>query len=128
MEAYLIWVIKWLNDFYPESFRQAQVSFSTRIPGAFPLGYAISMLTMVSLYNTGASPLNFREMVKSVKRNENISCSSETIDKLIYIQVCRSSPRNKKLMKTMKIMTVMKTKRKGKKMVTISQRAVARMT
>ncbi|XP_055842018.1 dmX-like protein 2 isoform X1 [Episyrphus balteatus] len=70
--SYLIWVIEWLDDYYPGSFRQAQVSFSTRIPGAFPLGDAMSMSTMVSLYNTGASPLNFREMVKSVKKNENI--------------------------------------------------------
>lgn len=70
--SYLIWQIEWLDDYYPGSFRQAQVSFSTRIPSAFPLGDAMSMSTTVSLYNTGANPLYFREMVKSVKKNENM--------------------------------------------------------
>ncbi|KAL5274949.1 DMXL1 family protein [Megaselia abdita] len=70
--SYLIWQIEWLDDYHPGSFRQAQVSFSTRIPSAFPLGDAMSMSTTVSLYNTGPNPLYFREMVKSVKKNENV--------------------------------------------------------
>lgn len=71
--SYLIWQIEWLDDYYPGSFRQAQVSFSTRIPSAFPLGDAMSMSTTVNLYNTGANPLYFREMVKSVKKNESLT-------------------------------------------------------
>lgn len=71
--SYLIWQIEWLDDYYPGSFRQAQVSFSTRIPSAFPLGDAVSMSTTVSLYNTGVNPLYFREMVKSVKKNEIVT-------------------------------------------------------
>lgn len=65
--SYLIWVVEWLDDFYPGSFRQAQVSFSTRIPNAFPLGDSMSMSTMVSLYNTGTHPLVFREIANNVK-------------------------------------------------------------
>lgn len=66
--SYLIWIIEWLDDYYPGSFRQAQVSFSTRIPSAFPLGDAMSMSTTVALYNTGCSPLFFKEMVKGAKK------------------------------------------------------------
>lgn len=66
--SYLIWVVEWLDEYHPGSFRQAQVSFSTRIPAAFPLGDAMSMSTTVSLYNSGNSCLlHFRDMVKSVK-------------------------------------------------------------
>lgn len=45
-------VVEWLDEFHPGSFRQAQVSFSTRIPAAFPIGDSMSMSTTVSLYNT----------------------------------------------------------------------------
>ncbi|KAJ8957603.1 hypothetical protein NQ314_006529 [Rhamnusium bicolor] len=59
--SFLIWVVEWLDEFHPGSFRQAQVSFSTRIPSAFPLGDSMSMSTTVSLYNT--TPL-FKHLVK----------------------------------------------------------------
>ncbi|GAB0086325.1 dmX-like protein 2 [Sergentomyia squamirostris] len=65
--SYLIWVVEWLDEYHPGSFRQAQVSFSTRIPSAFPLGDAMSMSTTVSLYNTGGNLLHFRDMVKGAK-------------------------------------------------------------
>jgi DmX-like protein len=61
--SYLIWVVEWLDEYHPGSFRQAQISFSTRIPNAFPLGDAMSMSTDVSLYNTGGNLLHFRDMV-----------------------------------------------------------------
>ncbi|XP_022913173.2 dmX-like protein 2 isoform X2 [Onthophagus taurus] len=50
--SFLIWVVEWLDEYHPGSFRQAQVSFSTRIPSAFPLGDSLSMSTTVSLYST----------------------------------------------------------------------------
>lgn len=65
--SYLIWVVEWLDEYHPGAFRQAQVSFSTRIPSGFPLGDAMSMSTTVSLYNTGSNLLHFKEMVKGVK-------------------------------------------------------------
>lgn len=64
--SYLIWVVEWLDEYHPGSFRQAQISFSTRIPSGFPLGDAMSMSTSVNLYNTGGNLLHFREMVKGV--------------------------------------------------------------
>lgn len=77
--SYLIWVVDWLDDYYPGSFRQAQISFSTRIPFAFPLGDAMSMSTTVSLYNTGSPPLIFREIANSVKsRGEEIISLKES--------------------------------------------------
>lgn len=69
--SYLIWVVEWLDEYHPGSFRQAQVSFSTRIPSGFPLGDAMSMSTTVSLYNTGTNLLHFMEMVKGVKPTTN---------------------------------------------------------
>lgn len=59
-------VVEWLDEYHPGSFRQAQVSFSTRIPGAFPLGDAMSMATTLSLYNTTGSH-QFRDMVRAAK-------------------------------------------------------------
>lgn len=69
--SYLIWVVEWLDEYHPGAFRQAQVSFSTRIPSGFPLGDAMSMSTTVSLYNTGSNLLHFKEMVKGVKPPAN---------------------------------------------------------
>lgn len=83
--SFLIWVIEWLDDYYPGSYRQAQVSFSTRIPNAFPLGDSMSMSTVVSLYNTGTHPLVFREIANNVKSkdqnilSEDISIKEECI-------------------------------------------------
>lgn len=78
--SFLIWVVEWLDDFYPGSFRQAQVSFSTRIPNAFPLGDSMSMSTMVSLYNTGSHPLVFREIANNVKSKDEDVLSEEDDD------------------------------------------------
>lgn len=61
--SFLIWVIEWLDEYHPGAFRQAQVSFSTRIPSAFPLGDAMSMSTTVNLYSSGINYLHFRDMV-----------------------------------------------------------------
>ncbi|XP_076252311.1 rabconnectin-3 alpha isoform X2 [Rhynchophorus ferrugineus] len=67
--SFLIWVVEWLDEFHPGSFRQAQVSFSTRIPSAFPIGDSMSMSTTVSLYST---TLLVRHLVKDVVFNRDI--------------------------------------------------------
>ncbi|XP_057663826.1 dmX-like protein 1 isoform X3 [Diorhabda carinulata] len=67
--SFLIWVVEWLDEFHPGSFRQAQVSFSTRIPSAFPLGDSMSMSTTVSLYNT--TPL-LKHLVKDAIHKETV--------------------------------------------------------
>lgn len=76
--SFLIWVVEWLDEFHPGSFRQAQVSFSTRIPSAFPVGDSMSMSTTVSLYST--TPL-LKHLVKDcINReinNRNLSSVKE---------------------------------------------------
>lgn len=73
--SYLIWVVEWLDEYHPGSFRQAQVSFSTRIPNAFPLGDSLSMSTTVSLYSTANS---LKHLVKEVARdNSNLTSVKE---------------------------------------------------
>ncbi|KAG5343356.1 DMXL2 protein, partial [Acromyrmex heyeri] len=72
--SFLIWHIEWLDEYHPGSFRQAQISFSTRIPNAFPLGDASTMSHNVSMYshNTGGPLLNIREVAKSsTKTNDS---------------------------------------------------------
>lgn len=57
--------MEWLDEYHSGSFRQAQVSFSTRIPNAFPLGDAMTMSTHVCLYNAnGNHSLHYRDIVK----------------------------------------------------------------
>ncbi|XP_053689152.1 dmX-like protein 2 isoform X2 [Sabethes cyaneus] len=73
--SYLIWVVEWLDEYHPGSFRQAQVSFSTRIPSAFPLGDAMSMSTTVALYNTSGN-LGFRDMIVRGPKPTNSTASN----------------------------------------------------
>lgn len=64
---FLFRIIEWLDEYHPGSFRQAQVSFSTRIPSAFPLGDATTMSTNVCLYHTSGSQMQvaFRDVVRT---------------------------------------------------------------
>ncbi|XP_034938961.1 dmX-like protein 2 isoform X2 [Chelonus insularis] len=77
--SFLIWHIEWLDEYHPGSFRQAQISFSTRIPNAFPLGDASTMSHNVSMYshNTGGPLLNIREVAKSsAKPTDHVEVST----------------------------------------------------
>ncbi|KAG7196962.1 hypothetical protein KM043_000228 [Ampulex compressa] len=76
--SFLIWHIEWLDEYHPGSFRQAQISFSTRIPNAFPLGDASTMSHSVSMYShtAGGPLLNIREVAKS----SSSSSSSKPVD------------------------------------------------
>ncbi|KAM9392555.1 dmX-like protein 1 isoform 2-T2 [Pholidichthys leucotaenia] len=46
----LVWNVDWLDEYQPGMFRQAQVSFVSRIPVAFPAGDAISLSHGVVMY------------------------------------------------------------------------------
>ncbi|CAL1615577.1 unnamed protein product [Knipowitschia caucasica] len=46
----LVWLVDWLDEYQPGMFRQAQVSFVSRIPVAFPAGDAISLSHSVVMY------------------------------------------------------------------------------
>ncbi|CAM1299293.1 DMXL1 (predicted), partial [Pycnogonum litorale] len=66
--SFLVWLVEWLDEYSPGLFRQAQVSFSSRIPNALPLGDAMTMNNKITLYN----PLCFLDL-KTV-----LGLSSET--------------------------------------------------
>ncbi|XP_033329143.2 rabconnectin-3 alpha isoform X7 [Megalopta genalis] len=78
--SFLIWHIEWLDEYHPGSFRQAQISFSTRIPNAFPLGDASTMSHNVSMYshNTGGPLLNIREVAKTSTKTSNDGAETAT--------------------------------------------------
>lgn len=46
----LVWNVDWLDEYLPGMFRQAQVSFVSRIPVAFPTGDANSLSRSVVMY------------------------------------------------------------------------------
>lgn len=71
-------VVEWLDEYHPGSFRQAQVSFSTRIPSAFPLGDATTMSNNVCLYHTSGCHLQlvFRDVVKTAAAATTKTASS----------------------------------------------------
>ncbi|XP_030754716.1 dmX-like protein 2 isoform X2 [Sitophilus oryzae] len=85
--SFLIWVVEWLDEFHPGSFRQAQVSFSTRIPSAFPVGDSMSMSTTVSLYST--TPL-LKHLVKDVCHRNLSSVKEEDENKQEHDGICLS--------------------------------------
>ncbi|CAH0724978.1 unnamed protein product, partial [Brenthis ino] len=64
--SFLIWVCEWLDELQAGAIRQAQVSFSARIPAAFPLGDATTMCTPAALYHAAAQPLYVRHRTKPV--------------------------------------------------------------
>lgn len=68
--SFLIWVVEWMDEYHPGSFRQAQVSFCTRIPNAFPLGDAMTMSTDVCLYNAYGCHFNYRDVLKQPATNK----------------------------------------------------------
>ncbi|XP_075457257.1 dmX-like protein 1 isoform X2 [Ascaphus truei] len=46
----LVWHVDWLDEYQPGMFRQVQVSFSCRIPVAFPTGDANSLCRSIVMY------------------------------------------------------------------------------
>ncbi|XP_062404606.1 dmX-like protein 2 isoform X1 [Sardina pilchardus] len=48
--SFLVWHIKYLDEFIPGIFRQVQVTFSSRIPVAFPTGDANSLSKNIMMY------------------------------------------------------------------------------
>uniref|UniRef100_A0A671R3E2 DmX-like protein 2 n=1 Tax=Sinocyclocheilus anshuiensis TaxID=1608454 RepID=A0A671R3E2_9TELE len=48
--SFLVWHVKYLDEFIPGIFRQVQVSFSSRIPVVFPTGDANSLSKNIMMY------------------------------------------------------------------------------
>ena len=62
----LVWNADFLDEYTPGSFRQAQISFSSRIPNALPIGDAMTMGSGVCIYNSGN--VNFRQMFRNYEK------------------------------------------------------------
>ena len=60
----LVWVADFLDEYQPGEFRQAQVSFSSRIPNAIPIGDASTMSSNISVFNP-LNVLNLNDLIKS---------------------------------------------------------------
>ncbi|XP_076053753.1 rabconnectin-3 alpha isoform X2 [Oratosquilla oratoria] len=75
----LVWIIDFLDN-YPGSFRQAQVSFSARIPNALPLGDAMTMSPNLAIYN-GSTPSFLKQLLKLELAMEEESRSAKSKSK-----------------------------------------------
>merc|ERR1712113_456664 len=67
----LVWVADFLDEYQPGAFRQAQISFSSRIPNAIPLGDAMTIAANINVYN--ADNLNFKEIFRSMAQDSQES-------------------------------------------------------
>ena len=59
----LVWVADFLDEYQPGEFRQAQVSFSSRIPNAIPIGDASTMSSNITVFNP-RQILNLNDLIK----------------------------------------------------------------
>ncbi|GBP07756.1 DmX-like protein 2, partial [Eumeta japonica] len=69
--SFLIWVCEWLDDLQAGAIRQAQISFSARIPSAFPLGDATTMCTPAAMYHASAQPVYVRHRTKPITAKDS---------------------------------------------------------
>lgn len=75
----LVWLVEWLDETSPGTFRQAQVSFSSRIPSAIPLSDASTMSHNISLYSP-YSYLDLRNLLPS-SVHSNLNQNGEEPDR-----------------------------------------------
>ncbi|KAF7695264.1 dmX-like protein 1 isoform X1 [Silurus meridionalis] len=72
----LVWHIDWLDEYQPGMFRQAQVSFASRIPVAFPTGDAISLSRSIVMYacnkNVDLAIQHGRQRPQGVQRTSSV--------------------------------------------------------
>ena len=83
----LVWVADFLDEYQPGAFRQAQVSFSSRIPNAIPLGDAMTIGSNVDIYNTGN--LSFKDMMQAGQ--EEAQQTQNTTQKGMHFEIERLS-------------------------------------
>ncbi|CAN8187657.1 unnamed protein product [Coccothraustes coccothraustes] len=63
--TFLVWHVKYLDEYTPGIFRQVQVSFSSRIPVAFPSGDASSLSKNIMMY---ACPVFVKDSSSAVRQ------------------------------------------------------------
>ncbi|XP_074012045.1 dmX-like protein 2 isoform X6 [Numenius arquata] len=64
--TFLVWHVKYLDEYTPGIFRQVQVSFSSRIPVAFPSGDASSLSKNIMMY---ACPVFLKDDSDAIHQN-----------------------------------------------------------
>ncbi|XP_041665960.1 dmX-like protein 2 isoform X5 [Cheilinus undulatus] len=77
--SFLVWHVKYLDEFNQGIFRQVQVSFSSRIPVAFPTGDANSLSKNILMY---ACTLTESESAGSGEQGRTVSCVSHSASTL----------------------------------------------
>ncbi|KAK3098460.1 hypothetical protein FSP39_019692 [Pinctada imbricata] len=66
--SYLVWLVDWLDEYNPYCFRQAQVSFSSRLPHAFPVPDARTMASNLLMY-CNYSKMDIKSAMKITETN-----------------------------------------------------------
>ncbi|XP_022257757.1 dmX-like protein 2 isoform X5 [Limulus polyphemus] len=87
----LVWLVDWLDEYDPGSFRQAQVSFSSRIPNAISLSDAATMSHHLSLYFPRAG-LDLRVAMQGFHSKETKDYTSQDSPSKINEDKTASSP------------------------------------
>ncbi|OCU02216.1 dmX-like protein 1 isoform X4 [Xenopus laevis] len=76
----LVWHVDWLDEYQPGMFRQVQVSFSCRIPVAFPTGDANSLCRSIVMYastkNVDLAILQGKQKPSGMARSTSMLISS----------------------------------------------------
>ncbi|XP_044294884.1 dmX-like protein 2 isoform X2 [Varanus komodoensis] len=83
--TFLVWHVKYLDEYNPGIFRQVQVSFSSQIPVAFPSGDASSLSKNIKMYacttsakETGYKPPQNRASLSESLSGWRPSCAQES--------------------------------------------------
>ncbi|XP_059420708.1 dmX-like protein 2 isoform X4 [Carassius carassius] len=91
--SFLVWHVKYLDEFIPGIFRQVQVSFSSRIPVAFPTGDANSLSKNIMMYactfmdkencNALEDKRSERQVPQSASASAGLSAFGHSLDAVI---------------------------------------------
>lgn len=65
----LIWLIDWLDEHMPGTYRQPQVSFHAKLPNTMPVGDAFSLTNSVFLYSQKMK----KNILKTIDSNEKLN-------------------------------------------------------
>uniref|UniRef100_A0AAY4EI42 RAVE complex protein Rav1 C-terminal domain-containing protein n=1 Tax=Denticeps clupeoides TaxID=299321 RepID=A0AAY4EI42_9TELE len=80
--SFLVWHVKYLDEFIPGIFRQVQVSFSSRIPVAFPTGDANSLSKNIMMYACTFTELETNEALEQKRKSRHMSQSGSASARL----------------------------------------------
>ncbi|XP_066557486.1 dmX-like protein 2 isoform X2 [Amia ocellicauda] len=82
--SFLVWHVKYLDEYIPGIFRQVQVSFSSRIPVAFPTGDANSLSKNIMMYACTFTEKDSSSVLEPKKNSKRIPQSASVAAGLDY--------------------------------------------